>query len=153
MNGVSLGSCPQILRGVFVFLGLVLLIACDRQAPIEASVEEVKQVLAVREQAIESKDLELYKSIILKDYSENGMTYDDIVFDIEMLFAKEGDIEYTYQKARPSVTMNSARVVHNVEYKFVAPEKFLRAHETLYMRKVGGQWFISGGMTLGLSRK
>ena len=153
VSGLSVRYVLYSLKLVVVLSCIVWLVGCDKQASTEQSVEEVKQVLLVREQAIESKDIELYKSILFKEYFENGIGFEDVVADIELLFSLEGDIEYEYQKARPSVTMNSARVVHNVEYQFPVSGKSVKAHEILYLRKVEGRWLISGGFTLGLARK
>ncbi len=143
----------RCVLNVSLVLGLLVFTsACDRAAPIEEGVKGVNEVLALREKAIETEDLALYKSIVLKDYSERGFSYEDVIADAERLFAKPGAIEYQYQKARPSISMNSARVVHMVEYKFVGTGESARVHETLYLRKVNGKWLISGGVTLGLAR-
>ena len=134
-----------------VLIGGMLLAGCNTRAPDERDIAAVKEVLSVRAQAIESKDLDLYKSIIHKGYSEKGISLDDLVLDLEILFSNEADIKYIYQKAPPSITMNSARVVHMVEYHF-STGKAEKIHEKLYLRKVDGKWVISGGMTMGLGR-
>lgn len=139
------------LLKVGVLLAMVFLAGCDKAAPIERSIMEVNEVLMIRAKAIETKDLELYKSIIYKDYSENGVTYNDVVQSIERIFAKEGGLKYVYQKARPSVTMNSARVVHMVEYHFAASGDVAKDHEKLYLRKIDGRWLISGGVSLAIA--
>lgn len=148
MNKLKRLSCSNFLLVVLIVL---LLVGCNTRAPDERDVDAVKNVLVMREQAIETKDLDLYKSIIHKEYSESGISFDDLMLDLEILFSNEGDISYVYQKARPSITMNSARVVHMVEYHF-SSGKTEKIHEKLYLRKVNGKWVISGGMTMGLGR-
>ena len=145
-------SLRVLLQSVLLFVVAMGVLGCDTQSPSEETIAEVVEVLKQREKAIESKDLELYKTLIYSEYSEKGLFYDDIVEDLETLFSVEGDIRYEYQKARPSITMNSSRVIHMVEYHFAGSGKVKKFQEKLYLRKVNGTWLISGGMPLAVYR-
>jgi len=152
VDGVVNVQVRRALKAILFLMVFVVVSACDRAAPIEEGVKGVNAVLVLREKAIESKDLELYKSLVFEGYAESGFSYDDVIGDITHLFATPGAIDYQYQKARPSISMNSARVVHMVEYTFEETGESKKIHETLYLRKVNGKWLMSGGVTLGVAR-
>jgi len=142
-NGVSQFICALI---AFAFLN-----GCEVEVPVEESIAGVDKVLEIRKQAIDNKDLALYKTILLGDYSSSGVPYDSVISDIERLFSTEEKIEFTYQKAQPTIAMNSARVTHMIEYKLIPSGKTTKIRETINLRRVDNEWYISGGILLGLT--
>ncbi len=130
---------------------LVFISGCEVEVPVEQSIAGVDKVLEIRKQAIENKDLALYKSILLPEYSSSGIPLEDVIGDLERLFSTEEQIEFIYQKAPPSIAMNSARVIHMIEYKLTPSGKSTKMRETIHLRRVNDQWFISGGIILGLT--
>lgn len=134
-----------------VMLSVVpLLSGCENEIPVEQSIAEVDKILEVRKQAIDNKDLTLYKTIILPEYSSSGVLYETVIEDIERLFDTEETIEFKYQKAQPTIAMNTARVTHMIEYRFTPSEKSDKIRETIMLRRVNGQWYLSAGITLGM---
>jgi len=130
---------------------LVFISGCEVEVPVEESIAGVDKILEIRKQAIENKDIALYKSILLPEYSSSGVPLDNVIGDLERLFSTEEQIEFIYQKAPPSIAMNTARVIHMIEYKLTPSGKSKKMRETIHLRRVNGQWFISGGIILGLT--
>jgi len=130
---------------------LFFLSGCEVEVPVEESIAGVDKILELRKQAIDNKDIALYKSILLSDYSTSGVPLDSVISDIERLFSNEEQIEFIYQKAQPSIAMNTARVIHMIEYKLIPSGKSTKIRETINLRRVNDKWFISGGIILGLT--
>lgn len=130
---------------------LVFLSGCEVEVPVEESIAGVDKILEIRKQAIDNKDLDLYKSILLPEYSSSGVPLENVIGDLERLFSTEEQIEFIYQKAPPSIAMNTARVIHMIEYKLTPSGKSKKMRETIHLRRINDQWFISGGIILGLT--
>ncbi len=135
----------------YALTALFFISGCQVEVPVEESIAGVDKILEIRKQAIENKDMALYKSILLPEYSSSGVPLDNVIGDLERLFSTEEQIEFIYQKAPPSIAMNSARVIHMIEYKLTPSGKSTKMRETIHLRRVNGQWFISGGIILGLT--
>ncbi len=146
-NLTALNRFPQFICTLIV---LALLSGCEVEVPVEESIAGVDKILEIRKQAIDTKDLALYKTILLPDYSSSGVPYENLISDIERLFSTDEQIEFIYQKAQPTIAMNSARVTHMIEYRFTPSGKSNKIRETINLRRVNDQWFISGGIILGL---
>jgi len=131
-------------------MALALLSGCDVEVPVEESIAGVDKILAIRKQAIDTKDIALYKTILLPDYSTSGVPYENLIDDIERLFSSDEQITFIYQKAPPTIAMNSARVTHMIEYQLSPSGRSTKLRETINLRRVDGKWYISGGITLGL---
>lgn len=134
-----------------ILISLFVLNACDdpQQSNLEASVE-VRKVMAQRKQAIESGDLDLYKSLILPEYNDGKSNHQEQVAYMKSLFERYKNIAFTYQKSKVDITMNSARMVGKISYKPEGSEKAAWDHETTLFRRVDGKWYISGGVNLGI---
>jgi len=130
---------------------LFLLSGCEVEVPVEESIAGVDKTLEIRKQAIDNKDIELYKSILLSEYSSSGVPLDSVISDVERLFSTEEQIEFIYQNAQPSIAMNTARVTHMIEYKLIPSGKSTKIRETINLRRIEDKWFISGGIILGLT--
>ena len=134
------------------FLSLIMLTACNRndeESNREATVA-VKKIMAQRKQAIETKDFELYKSLILPEYDDGKSRYQDQIDFMQSAFERYEKIQFTYQKSTVDLKMNSARMVGKISYKPSGAEKPVWDHEVTLFRRVDGKWYISGGVSLGL---
>lgn len=149
-SNINHRSGSTLSRFASALIVLLFIGGCDVEVPVEESIAGVDKVLEVRKQAIDNKDLALYKTILLPDYSSSGVLYETVISDIERLFSSDDKIEFIYQKAQPSIAMNSARVIHMIEYSFSPSGKSAKIRESLYLRRVNDKWYISGGITLGL---
>lgn len=134
-----------------IALSLVLLTGCENteESNREATVA-VKKIMSLRKQAIESKNLELYKSLILPEYNDGKSDYKDQVEFMKSAFERFDKIEFTYQKSPVDITMNSARMVGKVSYKPTGAQALVWDHESTLFRRVDGRWYISGGIIIGL---
>ena len=136
---------------ILLSFSLLGLFACQNQEQSnrEATVE-VRKVMAQRKQAIESKDINLYKSLLLPEYNDGKSKYEEQVAYMESLFERYKKITFTYQKSTVDLKMNSARMVGKISYKPEGSDKAVWDHETTLFRRVDGKWYISGGINLGL---
>lgn len=142
---------PSRLTQFFLALmAFSILSGCEVEVPVEESIAGVDRILEIRKLAIDNQDIKLYKTILLPEYSSSGTPLDVVLSDIERLFSSHDAIEFLYQKAPPTIAMNSARVTHMIEYKLSPSGKSVKTRETINLRRVNDQWFISGGITLGL---
>lgn len=143
---------PRPFLPIFIAMlaTMLLLSGCENEIPVEQSIAEVDKVLEIRKQAIDNKDLALYKTIILPEYSSSGVLRETVIDDIERLFDTDESIEFKYQKAQPTIAMNTARVTHMIEYHFKPSGKTDKIRETIMLRRVNNKWHISAGITLGM---
>ena len=144
----------MVNRIKFVFLlllGLALLSACDdeKQTNVEATVA-VRKIMAERKKAIETKDIELYKRLILPDYSDGKTTYKQQIEFIQSLFDRFKKIEFRYNKSEVNFMFNTARTTQRIYYKPDDAEKTIWDDEVTMYRRVNGKWYISGGINTGL---
>jgi len=137
---------PVVLFCLIVFTS----IACNTSAPNPEDVVAVRKVLAQRAEAIRSKDMESYKAVFMPDYFDGKYKYQDIIDEMTQAFATYESIDFTAQRAPVEVKMNSARVVQRIEYELKGREKPAREREILLLRRIEGEWKISGGVVLGL---
>lgn len=135
---------------ITLLLGQSLLSACSSQPDRSADIVAIYQLLGSREVAIEQKDIEAYKKLLFNDYSENGLSVTELVDDMRGIFARYETIDVEQPRTRPSITMNTARVIHAVTFRMTGGDRTVTFDETLLLRKVGGQWVISGGIRTGL---
>jgi len=138
-----------IISAVLVLtLGLA---GCGRQEQSrEQDLVEVRKVLEIRDKAIETADMALYRSVIYPEYFDGGATLEQILSEMEDAFAMGKKIEFTYQKSPVEFKMNTARVVQRIIYRIEGREKASHGHERLILRKIEGKWIISGGIQTGL---
>lgn len=127
----------------------MVLPGCDTRKDRSVDIALIYEMLEKRKQAVAQKDIQLYQSVFLPDYSEYGISINDIVGEMQQLFSAHDSISLAYPRTRPDVKMNSARVIHTVVYKFSGQQPTISIKETLLVRKVSGDWYISGGMKMG----
>jgi hypothetical protein len=135
---------------ITLLLGQLILVACSSQPDRSTDIAAIYQLLSLRETAIERKDIEAYKKLLFKDYSENGQGVAELVDDMRRTFANHETIDVGQPRTRPSITMNTARVIHSITFRMTGDDRSVTIYETLLLRKVEGQWAISGGIRTGL---
>jgi len=143
-------SYTTIYLFIFTLLGGLLITGCESKKPSRAELNEVKQVMEKRQQAIHNKDIELYKQVIFSGYSDGGVNYDAIIADMQDKFDRYDKIEFTFQRSTVDMKMNSARMVGQVSYKGSGMDKPVYDQERTIFRKVDGKWQISAGIKVGL---
>ena len=112
--------------------------------------QNLKKVMLLRKQAIETKDIEAYKKIIFIDYLDGGVNYNMLIADMQNQFENNEKIEFDYKKNPMNFKMNTARMVSMVSYKTEKMENPVFHHEKTIFRRVDGQWYISGGVAVSL---
>ncbi|NOY71056.1 MAG: hypothetical protein GXP14_01555 [Gammaproteobacteria bacterium] len=135
-------------RGILLFIAVLLMLGCDKRE-LEHDIADVYKVLEQRKEAIDNQNLKQFDAILFADYQDAGISRKDVMEYMSMVFERYENISYSYQKIRPDVKMNTARVVHNIEYNFNHGEKFYRTQEIVIFRWYEGRWTISGGVKLG----
>ena len=135
---------------IFVWILAVFLVACTTTGVDEEDVVAVRKVLAERADAIAAKDINRYRALFLPDYFDGKSSLEDVVSEMDQAFKAYDSIKLTMQKSPVDLKMNSARVIQRIVYDVAGGEKPLHGHETLLLRRVDGEWKISGGVQLGL---
>jgi len=138
----------QIAGFGILAISILFMSGCD-QRDLEDDVADVYKVLKQRQEAIENRSLQQFDAILFSDYKDAGVSHKDVLDYMSMVFENYETITYSYQKIRPDVIMNTARVVHKIEYNFNNGEKIFRTQEIIVLRWFEGNWTISGGIRLG----
>jgi len=138
----------QTARLGILLISILFILGCD-QRDLEDDVSDVHEVLKKRQEAIENRSLEQFGAVLFSDYKDAGVAREDVMEYMSMIFESYENITYSYQKIRPDVKMNTARIVHNIEYNFNNGEKVFRTQEIVIFRWFEGNWTISGGIRLG----
>ncbi len=138
----------QTARLGILLVSILFMIGCD-QRDLEDDVTDIHKVMKERQAAIENRSLQQFGDILFSDYKDAGVERNDVMGYMSMMFESYENITYSYQKIRPDVKMNTARIVHKIEYNFNDGEKFFRTQETVILRWYDGNWTISGGIKLG----
>lgn len=129
-----------------VIFSVLLLTGCESAKPTKADRDEVRAVMEMRQKAIQTQDIELYKQAILPGYDNIGVTFDTLIEVMQSNFDNNEAIEFTYKRSMVDMAMNSARMVGDISYKVKGVEKIIYDQEKTIFRRVDGQWFISGGI-------
>jgi len=143
----------RFVRVVYIAVMLlsVIVAACSSNNDSrDQDLVDIRKVLEQRNNAIENKDLSLYKSLIFPEYFDGGASLEQILSEMEYAFKQHETIAFTYQKSPVEFQMNTARVVQRIIYRVAGEEKGRHGHERLILRKLDGKWIISGGIQTGL---
>ena len=137
---------------LIITLVFSLITGCDRgnNTTLIEEKARVKQVMEMRQKAIQTKDIELYKQVIFTGFSDGGVNYDGIIEEMAEKFEKYEIIEFTFQRSTVDMDMNSARMVGQISYKATGMEKPVYSQERTIFRRVDGKWTISAGIKTGL---
>ena len=129
----------------FGLLLLVLLASCGQHHD-EADTLAIKELLARRVRAMDSKNLTLYKSLIAADYQVGDVTRDVLVARMNGYFARFDRIRLTYSDTRIEHDRGRARVTQRVSLRVSGLDDPLSDTETLVLKKRQGRWWIVGGL-------
>ena len=140
-----------IIFFIIILFSMQFLTACAPEVEDRTIVhKDLKQVMLLRKQAIEAKDLEAYKKIFLQEYEDGGVSYQMLIADMKNQFNNHEKITFDYKKNPMNFKMNTARMVSMVSYQTEKMEKPVFHHEKTIFRRIDGQWYISGGVALSL---
>lgn len=123
---------------------------CESKKSTKAERDEVRAVMEMRQQAIRTKDIELYKQVFLPDYDNLGVTFDTLIEVMQANFDNNKTIEFTFRRSMVDMAMNSARMVGDISYKIDGMDKPIISQERTIFRRVDGKWKISGGVKVNL---
>jgi len=144
-------NTSRSLISLFLLLILSGIIACSQEVESRKDVHtDLKKIMEKRKLAIESKDMEAYKKLFFLEYLDGGVNYETIIQDMQNQFSDHDKIAFTYEKSPMNYKMNTARMVSTVSYQTEKMEKPVYHQEKTMFRRVGGQWYISGGVAVGL---
>jgi len=129
-----------VIFSVFIFSG------CERAKPTKADRDEVRAVMEMRQKAIQNKDIDLYKQVIIPDYNDAGVNFKTLVEVMQANFDNNASIEFRFKRSMVDMSMNSARMVGQISYIVSGAEEPVYDQEITIFRRVNGQWKISGGI-------
>ncbi len=133
---------------LFVLL-VVLLSACNTYAPSPEDVADVRKVLELRKQAIETENIEAYGKLIIDDYFDGRLNKEQQLAEMAAIFAKYDEIKFTQQRSPVEIQKNTARVIQQVVYTAKGLDKpFIQLREILLVRRFNGQWLLSNGIDM-----
>lgn len=149
------------LSAVISFFSLLLLLSLLSTLSVLTGCEQnnksikeekalVKQVMEMRQKAIQTRDIELYKQVIFPGYKDGGVDYNGVITDMQEKFDQYENIEFTFQRSSVDMDMNSARMVGKISYNATGMEKPVYDQERTIFRRVDGKWSISAGIKIGL---
>jgi len=135
---------------IFFIIFTTLLVGCRSKVPDLEAIKAVKEVMAKRQIAIHTKDIEMYKEVIFPGFMDGGVTSDAVIEDMRQIFERYEKIEFTYQRSTVDMDMNSARMVGQISYIGTGMEKKVYYRERTIFRRVDGKWTISAGIQIGM---
>ena len=125
---------------------IILLGGCHRTRSSDK--EDVRHILALRERAMETKDITLYMSCISEDYHDNANTYDVIRDKMEKNFDLFDKIDFSQSNQTIYQDNSAAVVVQDFELSFTvwgAPDHAI-GKERIHLEKKAGKWKIVKGL-------
>ncbi len=111
--------------------------------------EAIEVLLAKREKAIETRDIELYMSCISAHYNDRGADFEAIRKKAaEQIFSAYDSIDYTFRDRTIYPKGDRAFVVQKFYLEAAVGEKrrLMPGTETLELRRERGGWKIVGGL-------
>ena len=134
-----------------IFVLIVLsLYGCDRTKDISQDVEIIRSIIEQRAVAIANNDITLYRNLFLPEYNDIGVTRDQLVAVMERNFKQYPQLTFEHGGSPIEITMNTARIVHQITYRGEGLDKPVYDRELLYFRRVDGQWYMSAGVKVDL---
>jgi len=110
--------------------------------------EEIKQVLLLREQAMENKDIHRYMQCISEDYKDKTQTYEIIKEKMQHNFDAFELIDLTQFNQSIYKEGDLVMLVQDFELSFVMAGKrdYVRGKERIFFEKKKGTWKIVKGL-------
>ncbi len=132
----------------FIFI-TVSASGCSTYAPSEEDVADVRKVLELRKQAIETENIEAYGKLIIDDYFDGRLNKEQLIAEMQSIFDQYDEIKLTQQRAPVEIKKNTARVIQQVVYTAKGLEKpFIQLREKILVRNYKGQWLMSYGIDM-----
>lgn len=132
-----------------IFFIVTLFPGCNRFPSSKNAMEkEIKQVLLLREQAVESKDINKYMRCISENYEDRTETYAMIKEKMQKNFDAFELIELTQFNQSFYQEGDRVMLVQDFELSFVmAGERdYVRGKERIFFEKKNGTWKIVKGL-------
>jgi ketosteroid isomerase-like protein len=132
-----------------LFFIVTLFPGCNRiRSSKKATKKEIKQILFLREQAMESKDLHRYMQCISEDYEDRTETYAMIKEKMQKNFEAFERIDLTQFNQSIYQEGNRVMLVQDFELSFVMAGKrdYVRGKERIFFEKKDGTWKIVKGL-------
>lgn len=134
---------------MLVSLCVLMLSACEpRQEDRSVDKQEIRTLLQKRAEVIANKDLQGYGALIMPEYQDVSINKAMLLEEMQHAFATYKQLSLDYQKSPVAFKMNSARAVQQITYMLDGRQ--VHEREILLLRKLNGQWYISGGIKTGL---
>jgi len=145
---------PRDRSGIFIVIfsmsiSLALVWGCNRiRSSKEETDADIRNVLSLRKQAMETKDIDLYMSCISEDYQDDTVTYDLIQEKMEKNFSIFEKIDFSQSNQTIYQDDVSALVVQNFELSFTigGEQDHATGKERIFLKRKEGEWKIVKGL-------
>ena len=124
-----------------LFLISILFLGCNRTHPSNTEIEqEIKQILSLREEAMENKDINRYMQCISRDYRDKNETYARIQEKMEKNFDAFEMIDLSQTNQFFYQERGRVMVVQDYELSFIMAGKrdYVRGKEMIFFEKQKG---------------
>lgn len=133
-------------RFSLLLLVILLLIACSSKSDPDR--DAVMAVAVKRQQALTSRNINLYLPLISPHYKDKGRDYNAKARELQDILTSFDKIDYRSLDRRVEVQGDRATVTGSYELRVMAKgkEMELAGKEELRLQKEGGEWRIVGGL-------
>jgi len=127
---------------------LLLVLALAGCSASSSERQAVEQVLNHRQQALDSKDISRYKTLLSRNYQDKGKDYAAKVAELAALFTTFERIEARFFDRRVELTRDSAVVAEQYALRVTRPGKSFTfaGKQSLTLRKEADGWKIVAGL-------
>jgi uncharacterized protein DUF4440 len=133
------------MRSLLSCLAVVLILGCSGSNPDK---QALKTVSLQRQQALRTKDINLYLSILSREYQDKNQDFAAKKKELEANFAAFDQIDYRSDNLTIEIKGNQASISGTYGLKVVIKGKVLKLEgkEEVRLRKERGGWKIVGGV-------
>jgi hypothetical protein len=133
------------MRSFLSCLAVVLILGCSGS---DADKQALKAVSLQRQQALRSKDINLYLSILSREYQDKNQDFAAKKKELEANFAAFDQIDYRSDGITIEIKGNQAIISGTYGLKVVIKGKVLKLEgkEEVRLKKERGGWKIVGGV-------
>jgi hypothetical protein len=143
------GNRVRVLTIIYPFLIMALFMGCRDPYQSKAEIEqEIRNLLFLREEAMESKDIELYMGCISRNYRDKNDTYASIREKMHKNFMAFEKIDLSqfhqiiYQEDDVIMVVQDYELAFNIGGK----RDFVRGKERIFLERTRGEWKIVKGL-------
>ncbi|NOY62763.1 MAG: hypothetical protein GXP10_06385 [Gammaproteobacteria bacterium] len=134
------------LYAASILIGSSLLVACNGEQKKKEDEQAIRLVMEKRAEAVQTKNIELYRSLFSPEYNDAGVTLDFVIDNMRKGFDQYDTIKLDYSLSPITMRITSARIIHELRYHVSGRQKPILQRETLSLHKINGQWLIAGGV-------